>query len=399
MTALPTQPPTEFDVVVFGASGFTGRLICERLAERGPEKGLRWAMAGRNEEKLAAVRKAVGAENAAGLIVADSDDLASLTAMAARTRVVIAAAGPFQLYGSGVVEACIANGTDYLDLSGEVVWMRQMIDAHAEAAERGGARILFSCGFDSVPFELGVVFLQSTAISRFGTPVLRAKGRVRRMVGRFSGGTAASGRATRATAKREPEVAKLLQDPFCLTPGFEGPAQPDLNQVAFDDDLGTWTAPFVMAPINSRNIHRSNALQGHRWGTDFHYDEALVVGPGIEGEARARAVAAGNPLGADADLQPGEGPSRAERDAGWYDLLFIGRSPDGRQIRVAVTGDRDPGYGSTARIIVETALCLRDKGDAVPPGIWTPGAALGLDLVDALQRHAGLTFRTEEAPL
>ncbi|CAA9484306.1 MAG: Saccharopine dehydrogenase, partial [uncultured Sphingomonadaceae bacterium] len=254
----------EFDLVVFGASGFTGRLICERLVERGPEKRLRWAMAGRNEEKLAAVRKDIGAEDA-GLIVANSDNPASLDAMAARTRAVIAAAGPFQLYGSAVVAACVANDTDYLDLSGEVVWMRRMIDAHAETMERGGARILFSCGFDSVPFELGVLFLQSTAYSRFGVPVPRAKGRVRRMVGRFSGGTAASGRATRATAKREPEVATLLQDPFCLTPGFEGPAQPDLDQVAFDDDLGAWTAPFVMAPINSRNIHRSHALQGHRW--------------------------------------------------------------------------------------------------------------------------------------
>lgn len=385
----------EFDLVVFGASGFTGRLICERLVERGRENGLRWAMAGRSEDKLVAVRKAIGAE-AAGLIVADADDPASLAAMAARTRTVIAAAGPFQLYGSAVVAACAANGTDYLDLSGEVVWMRRMIDAHADAAARGGARILFSCGFDSVPFELGVVFLQATACARFGVPVPRAKGRVRRMIGRFSGGTAASGHATRAAAKREPEVAMLLRDPFCLTPGFQGPAQPDLDQVAFDHDLGAWTTPFVMASINSSNIHRSNALGGHGWGTDFRYDEALVVGPGAEDEARARAMAAGNPLGADAGLRPGEGPSRAERDAGWYDLLFIGHLPDGRDVRVAVTGDRDPGYGSTARIIVETALCLRDKGHAVAPGIWTPGAALGLDLVDRLQRHAGLSFQVEE---
>lgn len=397
MIAPATRPSAEFDIVVFGASGFTGRLICERLVERGPEKSLRWAMAGRNKEKLAALRQAIGAEGAADLIVADSDDPASLAAMVARARAVIAAAGPFQLYGSAVVAACAASGTDYLDLSGEVVWMRRMIDAHSETAERSGARILFSCGFDSIPFELGIVFLQSTACSRFGIPVPWAKGRVRRMVGRFSGGTAASGRATRAMAKRESEVAMLLEDPFCLTPGFKGPTQPNSDQVAFDDDLGAWTAPFVMAPINSRNIHRSHALQGHCWGTDFRYDEALVVGPGAASEARAREMAAGNPLGADSDLQPGDGPSRAERDAGWYDLLFIGRLPDGREVRTAVYGDRDPGYGSTARIIVETALCLRDKGHGVAPGIWTPGAALGLELVDALQRHAGLTFRTEAA--
>lgn len=165
---------------------------------------------------------------------------------------------------------------------------------------------------------------------------------------------------------------------------------------AYDEDLDAWTTPFVMAPINTRNIHRSNALQGHPWGRDFTYSEALVAGSGADGEALARALAAANPLGDDARLAPGEGPSRAERDAGWYDLLFIGSASTGRQVRVAVTGDRDPGYGSTARIIVETALCLRDAGTSVPGGIWTPGAALGLELVERLKQHAGLTFRVEK---
>lgn len=396
MTTPATRTDPEFDIVVFGASGFTGRLICERLAERGRESKVRWAMAGRDEVKLAAIRKEIGAEQDVALIVADADDPSSLAAMAGRTRAVIAAAGPFQLFGSGVVAACAALGTDYLDLSGEVVWMRRMIDAHGEAAARNGARILFSCGFDSVPFELGVVFLQSTARARLGEPVARAKGRVRSMVGRFSGGTAASGRATRAMLGRDPTVAKLLHDPFCLTPGFRGPDQPDAGAASFDESINAWVAPFIMAPINTRNIHRSNALAGHPWGTDFVYDEALVVGHGPASEARARALETTNPLGADADLRPGEGPSRAERDAGWYDLLFIGLDKDGREVRVAVAGDRDPGYGSTARIIVETALCLHDRRSDIAPGIWTPGAALGLELVSRLERHAGLTFRIEE---
>lgn len=346
----------EFDLIVYGASGFTGRLVAERLAERSRDAGLRWAMAGRSLEKLAAVRNSIGVSRDVGLLVAEADDPVALAAMAARTALVITTTGPYQLYGSALVAACARGGTDYLDLSGETVWMRRMIEAHAAEARASGARILFSCGFDSIPFELGVMFLQVTALARHGVPAKHVKGRIRFMIGRFSGGTAASGRATRAAMRNDPEVARLLADPFCLTPGFVGPPQPSASTAAYDADLDAWTTPFVMAPINTRNVHRSNALQGHPWGRDFVYDEALVAGPGPGGEALARALAAANPLGDDALLIPGEGPSRAERDAGWYDLLFIGCALDGRQVRVAVTGDRDPGYGSTARIIVETEI-------------------------------------------
>ena len=391
----------ELDVVVYGASGFTGRLIAERLAERARETGLRWAMAGRSLAKLAAVRQELGLPRDLALIEAASDDIGALDCMTARTRSVIAAAGPFQLYGSALVAACAHSGTDYLDLSGETVWMRRMIDAHAADAERSGARILFSCGFDSVPFELGVVYLQDAARRRLGAALPRVKGRVRQMVGGFSGGTVASGKATRALMKADPDAARLLADPFCLTPGFAGPPQPVEAGAAYDAHLGEWIAPFVMAPINTRNIHRSNALRGHIWGTDFVYDEAWATGGGPDGESRARSIEGGSPLGDNATLQPGEGPSRAERDAGWYDLLFIGIAADGRELRLSVTGDRDPGYGSTARIIVETALCLHDHRLDIPAGIWTPGAALGLQLVERLERHAGLTFRvadTQPAP-
>lgn len=387
----------EFDLIVYGASGFTGRLVAERLAERGRDTGLRWAMAGRSLEKLASVRDAIGVSRDVALLRADADDAAALAAMTARTRAVITTIGPFQLYGSALVATCARNGTDYLDLSGETVWMRRMIDAHAAEAAASGARILFSCGFDSIPFELGVIFLQATARANLGRPAARVKGRVRTMVGGFSGGTAASGRATRAATKQDPEVARLLADPFCLTPGFIGPVQSQAEGAAYDDDLRQWTTPFVMAPINTRNIHRSNALQGHPWGRNFVYDEAMLAGSGAEGEARARALAAANPLGNAANLNPGEGPTRAERDAGWYDLVFLGFTGAGDQVRVAVAGDRDPGYGSTARIIVETALCLRDHGADVPGGIWTPGAVLGMRLVERLEQHAGLTFRVEQS--
>ena len=385
----------EFDLILYGASGFTGRLVAERLADRARDIDLRWAIAGRNADKLTAVRDAIDVLGDMPLIVADADDPSALAGMAARTRAVITTAGPFQLYGSALVAVCARGGTDYLDLSGETVWMRRMIDAHAADAEANGARILFSCGFDSIPFELGVLFLQLTAIARLGSPVPRAKGRVRAIVGRFSGGTVASGRATRAAIRRDARFLAQMRDPFSLIPNFIGPDQPSGSEPFYDADIGAWTTPFIMAPINTRNIHRSNALQGHPWGTDFVYDESMVTGPGPEGEEAARAMAVAGPLGEDAVARPGDGPTPAERDAGWYDLLFVGITKDGRRVSVSVTGDRDPGYGSTAKIVVEAALCLRDHGAHVAGGIWTPGAALGEPLISQLEQHAGLKFRVE----
>ncbi len=387
------NPNAEFDVVVHGASGFTGRLVAEHLARRHP--GVRWAMSGRDAGKLAAVRDEIGAPAATPLIVADADDPASLRAMVQRTKAVLTTVGPYQLYGSGLVAACAEAGTDYLDLCGEPAWMRAMIDAHEAAAKASGARILFSCGFDSIPFELGVWFLQQQATTVLGGPVARVKGRVRRMQGTFSGGTAASFKATLAAAARDPSVIELLKNPFSLTPGFTGPKQPHGAAVAYDEDLEAWTAPFVMAAINTRNVHRSNALMGQPYGADFVYDEMVLTGPGEAGEAIAKAVVTANAgLGAEGGPQPGEGPSLAEREAGFYDLLFVGIAPDGRQVRAGVTGDKDPGYGSTSKMIAETALCLIESPD-VAGGIWTPGAALQGKLVERLQARAGLAFTVE----
>ena len=387
------NPNAEFDVAVHGASGFTGRLVAEHLARRHP--GVRWAMSGRDAGKLAAVRDEIGAPAATPLIVADADDPASLRAMVQRTKAVLTTVGPYQLYGSGLVAACAEAGTDYLDLCGEPAWMRAMIDAHEAAAKASGARILFSCGFDSIPFELGVWFLQQQATTVLGGPVARVKGRVRRMQGTFSGGTAASFKATLAAAARDPSVIELLKNPFSLTPGFTGPKQPHGAAVAYDEDLEAWTAPFVMAAINTRNVHRSNALMGQPYGADFVYDEMVLTGPGEAGEAIAKAVVTANAgLGAEGGPKPGEGPSLAEREAGFYDLLFVGIAPDGRQVRAGVTGDKDPGYGSTSKMIAETALCLIESPD-VAGGIWTPGAALQGRLVERLQARAGLAFTVE----
>lgn len=392
------KPSAEFDIVVYGASGFTGRLVAEYLASRGGEpRDLKWAMAGRSLDKLAAVRDEIGAPKDTPLIAADAADPASLNAMLTRTKAVLTTVGPYQLYGNELVAACVKSGTDYLDLCGEPVWMRQMIDKHQEAAQASGARIVFSCGYDSIPFELGVFFLQDAAKAKFGSTFNRVKGRVRKMKGTFSGGTAASMKAIFAAAASDPSLLPMLRDPFVLTPGFVGPKQPPGNKPLFDDDLDMWVAPFVMANINTRNVHRSNFLLGFPYGQDFVYDEMIVAGPKDTGEATAKAIIAGNnKLGAQGGPKPGEGPSKEEREAGYFDLLFFGIAPDGRQMRAVVTGDRDPGYGCTAKMIAESAICLVREASDVPGGIWTPGAAFGHRLIKRLSDHAGMTFGIEQ---
>jgi short subunit dehydrogenase-like uncharacterized protein len=388
----------EFDLVVYGASGFTGRLVAEYLLQRYPRgQDLRWAMGGRSAAKLAAVRDEIGAPADMPLVVADTADASSLNALMARTRLVLTTVGPYQLYGSELVAACAKAGVDYVDLCGEPAWMRKMIDAHHAAAQNSGARIVFSCGFDSIPFDLGVWLLQQEMKRNHGGPAVRVRGRVRKMKGTFSGGTAASLKATLAAAKAEPGVYELLRNPFALTPGFTGPKQPSGNKPMLEDDLGSWAAPFVMAAINTRNVHRSNFLLSQAYGSDFVYDEMLLTGPGPKGEALANAVAGDTSLSSDAGPKPGEGPSKAERDSGFYDLLFIGQDAQGHSLRVGVSGDRDPGYGSTSKMIAEAALCLLHDARATAGGIWTPAAAMAGPLIDRLQRHAGLRFAVETA--
>lgn len=388
----------EFDIIVYGASGYTGRLVAEYLAARyGVGGEVRWAMAGRSADKLASVRDEIGAPAETPLVTADAGDPASLKQMVTRTRLVLTTVGPYQLYGSGLVAACAAAGTDYVDLCGETAWMREMIDAHDAEAKESGARIVFSCGFDSIPFDLGIFYLQEQAKKTLGGPVPRVKGRVRKMQGTFSGGTAASLKATMAAAAKDPKVVALLQDPFSLTPGFAGPEQPEGATPEYDPSVDSWVAPFIMAAINTRNVHRSNFLMGHGYGSDFVYDEMLVTGPGDAGEAAAKAVAGDTSMMSGDGPKPGEGPSKEEREAGFYDILFVGEAADGRTIRVGVTGDRDPGYGSTSKMIAEAAVCLVNEARDTPGGIWTPAPAMGQALIDRLRANAGLTFEVEAA--
>ena len=389
---------SKFDIVVYGATGFTGQLVAEYLsAQYKGDASLKWAMAGRSKDKLAAVRDAIGAPSDTPLIVADAGDLASVKTMVAQTKAVITTVGPYQFYGNDVLAACVEAGVDYFDLCGEPLWMRQMIDKHEAAAKASGARIVFSCGFDSVPFELGALFVQEEAKRVFGAPALRVKGRVRDMRGTLSGGTAASAKATFDAVAKDLSLVALLKNPFALTPGFEGPKQPPGSKPFLEDDLQSWAAPFMMALINTRNVHRSNMLMGFPYGKDFVYDEMVLTGPGDKGEANAKLVMAVNAgKTGPAAPKPGEGPSKEERENGGYDLLYVAIAPDGRQVRAAVKGDRDPGYGSTSKMISECAICLlRDTPD-VAAGIWTPGAAMGHRLIKRLVDHAGLTFAVEQ---
>src|SRR5215475_2531147 len=316
---------SKFDIVVYGATGFTGQLVCEYLAAHyKSDSQLKWAMAGRSLDKLKSVRDAIGAPADTPLIAADSSDTAALKAMVDQTKSVLTTVGPYQWYGNELLAACVASGTDYLDLCGEPVWMRQMIDKHEAEAKASGARIVFSCGFASVPFEFGAFYVQEEARRVFGAPAARVKGRVRNMRGTLSGGTAASAKATFDAVAKDLSLVAILNNPFALTPEFEGPKQPRGTKPLYEEDLQSWAAPFMMALINTRNVHRSNMLMGFPYGKDFVYDEMVLTGAGERGEANAKKVMAANTekTGPNAP-KPGEGPSKEEQESGLYDLLYV----------------------------------------------------------------------------
>jgi short subunit dehydrogenase-like uncharacterized protein len=404
------DPNKEFDLVVFGATGFTGRLVAEYLHLSGAA-GVRWAIAGRSLDKLAKVRDELHLPPSVALLKADASDAAALQRLVARTHCVITTVGPYQLHGEPLATACAEGGTDYVDLCGEPLWMARMIDKLTPLAAKSGARIVFSCGFDSIPFDLGVVYLQAEAQARSRAPLPEVRGRVARLKGTFSGGTFASMLETIEAVRRDPRLIKLMTNPFALAGGFKGPRQPADQGADFDDWADAWTGPFVMATINTKNVHRSNALRGHPWGEGFTYSEKLLTGkPGQGDKGRRKAVA----LARFTQLQnlalgfgptrallrrfvltkPGDGPNKAAREAGRYEVWFTGKSAGGQTLRAVVKGDRDPGYGSTCKLISEAALCLvQDVGrDATPGGVWTPGSAMGLALVRRLQARAGLSF-------
>ena len=383
------------DVVIYGATGFTGKLVVEYMQENyGNDENVSWAIAGRSEEKLKAVSEDLKIGSNVPHLLVDSNDTDSIESMVKQTKCVLTTVGPYQLYGAKILQQCVIHGVDYVDLCGEPGWMHEMINEYSNQAKETGARIVFSCGFDSIPFDLGVYFLQKEVIAQHGQPAPNVRGRVRAMNGEFSGGTAASLGATMASLKEKPELFEVLISPFALSNGFTGPEQAQDSKPVYDAKLETWVAPFFMAPINTKNVHRSNVLMDHLYGEDFCYNEMWIQGPGEEGKAAAEFVASMNPL-ADAPA-PGEGPSKESRDNGNYDVLFCADLADGSTIQAAVSGDLDPGYGSTSKMIAESAICLVKECPELVGGIYTPAPAMGEKLIARLQANAGLDFRFEK---
>jgi short subunit dehydrogenase-like uncharacterized protein len=400
----------DFDLIVFGASGFTGRLVAEYLHQRyASDKSLRWAVAGRNEARTGQALVSVGIPaGAVPVLPADSNSEDSLNAIAARAKVILTTVGPYARYGSGLVAACVRHGTAYCDLAGEVQWMRKMIDLHQRDAAASGARIVHSCGFDSIPSDIGVWHLQQESNARFGQAAERVSLVVRAMRGGFSGGTAASLLNAVEEGRKSRDVARILTDPYALNPADErqGPDGRDQSGTRFDADHGVWTSPFVMAAINTRIVRRSNALLGYPYGKEFRYAEATATGPGLSGRLKATAASSAvrafmlasafegsrryllKPLLPD----PGEGPDRNARESGYFKLMLAGTTPGGDSLRVQVTGDRDPGYGSTSKMIAESAVCLAKDSLTVGGGFWTPASAMGEPLLGRLRANAGVQF-------
>ncbi|MDG1121385.1 MAG: saccharopine dehydrogenase NADP-binding domain-containing protein [Glaciecola sp.] len=391
----PLNNDKPFDIVIYGATGFTGQLVAEYMHAQYANTDVKWAIAGRSENKLNLIKSQLGLTETLPIIVADSQDEAAIRHLVQQTKVVITTVGPYQLYGDTLVSLCAELGTDYVDLCGEPSWMRQKIDALHHQAEASGARIVFSCGFDSIPFDLGVFFLQEHIQQHTGHTFSRVKCRVRAMNGKFSGGTAASLKATMVAAANDPKIMEYLANPFALANGFTGPEQPAGNQSYFDEALNSWSAPFIMATINTKNIHRSNALLDHLYGKDFVYDEMILTGPGEEGEKIANFVANDKSLAGKDAPKPGEGPSKEERENGNYDIMFIAEEND-KQFVASVGGHLDPGYGSTSKMLTESAMCLAFDDLATLGGIYTPAPAMGEALIKRLINNAGLYFTIEK---
>jgi short subunit dehydrogenase-like uncharacterized protein len=422
----------DLDLVLWGATGYTGRLVARYLAERlsgrpanGSER-VSWALAGRDRGKLEALRAELTAiDPAAGelpLLTGDSLDPASLAPIVRRPRVVCTTVGPYSRYGTPLARLCVELGTDCCDLSGEVSWMRRTVDELHEPARTSGARIVHCCGFDSIPSDLGTLLLHR-ALEDQGSGLRRARLRVRSMRGKASGGTVASLFEIAGEARRVPAARRVLLDPYALNPPGEreGPDRNEGLRPRLDADRGVWTAPFLMAMINTRVVRRSNALLGYPYGRDFRYDERVDTGRGLRGRLRARAVASGVAAFTGAAAlpptawllrrfvlpDPGEGPSAEERERGGFRIRIFGEgepAPESglaRSAVVTVAADRDPGYGATAGMLAESALALvagwrpaggeRARGQG---GVLTPASALGLPLIERLAR-AGVRFAAE----
>jgi short subunit dehydrogenase-like uncharacterized protein len=404
----------ELDIVVFGATGFVGRLVAGYLAGHAPG-GVRIGLAGRSEQRLADVRAGLGAAGSAWpLLVADLADPVSVAALARAARVVVTAVGPYRDRGLALVEACAAAGTDYADLAGEVLFIRDSIDRCHDVAASSGARIVHCCGFDSIPSDLGVLLLHDAARADDAGDLQDTTLAVTALKGGVSGGTLASLLGQQDEVRASAERRRVVQDPYALSP--DRSAEPDLGDegdldwIRYDGELGMWVGPFAMAGINTRVVRRSNALQGWAYGRRFRYQE--VTGFGASPAAPMLAAAASATLkGLQAGLAfgpgrtllgqlmpaPGQGPGERTRRTGYFRMQIHTRTSAGAQYLGTVAARGDPGYAATSVMLGQSALCLAQDRDALPDraGVLTPATAMGAALAGRL-RSAGHTLATEQ---
>lgn len=399
----------QYDIIIFGATSFVGDILTGYMMQQYGDNGeIKWAIAGRSEAKLNEVKEKRGAQSIPH-IIANASNEDQLKAMAEQARVIVSTVGPYALYGEPLVKICVETGTDYCDLTGEVQWYKRMVDKYESKAKETGARIVHCSGFDSIPSDMGVYFLQEKAKEKFGQYCNEVNNRVAKIRGGASGGTVASMVNIAKEAAKDPKLRKELQNPYSICPTNHGfhVRQNNISGAQYDEDFDVWVGPFVMAAVNLRVVHRSNALLENAYGTEFKYSEAMMMGKGKKGRSNAKKMGWGlnifmilAALGPTRWIlerfvlpKPGEGPTPTEQEKGMYDMRFIGKTPSGESIKTKVTGDKDPGYGSTAKMLGEAAICLAQTDKAEKAGgFWTPSSLYGQRLIERLQANAGLSF-------
>ncbi len=420
----PLSQERAYSVVLYGATSFVGQITAHYLAQFLAEQkaasntqasSVTWAIAGRDEDKLKKLQDEISAKHgkdsdAMDIIIADSKDEASLNAMTTQTQVIISTVGPYLKYGEPLIKSCAQNGTDYVDLTGEAIFIKDMMDKYQDTAQQSGARIVNSCGFDSIPSDLGVYFTQKHSEEQFGQACETVHMRVKAAKGGISGGTVASMATIFEEAGKDKARRKQIANPYLLNNDSDAPSvrQKNVGKPEFDSTHQRWLAPFVMASINTRIVHRSNQLLSYEYGREFKYDEAMWMAGDIKGKLMSYGLSAGLLGFASAmmfkpsrDLlskhvlpKSGSGPTQSEQENGFFDIRFFGETADKDSISAKVTGDKDPGYGSTSQMLAQSALCLAQdvSKDKVGGGFWTPASAMANELTPRLEAHAGLSF-------
>jgi len=401
-----------YDIVIWGATSFVGQLVAERLLNTyGKDQGVSIAFAGRSKEKLEQLKRSLHSPDVP-ILVGDAKDETFIAGLVASTKVVISTVGPYALYGETLVKACCEQGKDYCDLTGEPQWIAQMLHKYENLANTNGARIINCCGFDSIPSDLGVFWMQQQAKQDFGEYLQQIRYQFRASKGGVSGGTIASMVNAIKSIKENPQLAKSFKTPYALLKNkpVELPFQPNVRSVKKDPESGTYLAPFVMASINTKIVHRTNYLDEYQWGKDFLYDEAMCMGKGIKGWYRATWLTLGLGMFALAASygwsrgllekfilpKPGEGPERELVDNGYFNVRMHGQTAQGQKLAIRVKGQGDPGYGSTCKMISEVAwLLLESNQHKGKCGFLTPAFAFEHKLVERLQQRADFTFEKE----